>query len=435
MPRYEFTPFARRVSILVLLLLTPSLIAQDVAKKDVSWKQWRGPNRDGLSSETGLSKDWEKSPPKLAWMGEGLGQGVASVSIVGERIYTTGNFPEGQSVVAVDAADGSLLWKTSVTDGPSGNSYSATTPSIDGDRVYMVGSSGQIACLNRENGEIEWQKDFQQEWGGRMMSGWGFSESPLVDGDWVLCTPGGPDAMIVALNKTTGDEVWRTKMEDIGRKGGNGAAYSSIVVSHATGVKQYVQLVGRGVIGVRASDGKLLWGYNAVANGTANIPTPIPSGDFVFCSTGYGAGAALLKLSADGNGVKAEEQYFLDGTKLQNHHGGMLLVGDHIYTGHKHNQGFPICVRMSDGKVVWGGDKRGPGGGSAAIVYADGHMIFRYQDGKVALIEATPEAYRLKGILKPEFQKGNSWAHPVVAGGKLYLREQNKLMCYDLKAG
>jgi len=267
-----------------------------------------------------------------------------------------------------------------------------------------------------------------------MMSGWGYSECPLIDGDRLLCTPGAKDATIVALDKATGKEIWRASVPDeLGNRGKDGAGYSSIVISEGGGVKQYVQLTGRGLIGIRASDGKYLWHYNAVANDTANISTPIVSGDYVFCSTGYGTGSALLKLSKDGDGIGAEEQYFLKSQKLQNHHGGMVLIDGHIYCGHKHNEGFPVCVRMSDGEVIWGGKTRGEGKGSAAVVAADGHLIFRYQSGQVVLIEATKDAYRIKGSFEPAFKDRESWAHPVIANGRLYLREQDKLMCYDLK--
>jgi outer membrane protein assembly factor BamB len=301
--------------------------------------------------------------------------------------------------------------------------------------MYLVTSDGAIHCLKRADGAVVWSKDFKKEWNGKMMSGWGFSESPLVDGDWVLCTPGGDDAMIVALDKMTGDEVWQAAVPEFPTKGGrSGAGYSSIVVSHGAGVKQYVQLVGRGVVGVRASDGKFLWGYGDMANGTANIPTPIVKDDFVFTSTGYGAGAALLKLVKDGDGVKAEEEYFLDAKTFQNHHGGMVLVGDYIYAGHAHNNGFPICLELASGKVMWGGDKRGPGTGSAAVLFADGQLVFRYQDGVVGLISATPDDYQLNGSFKPEFQQGQSWSHPVIVDGKMYLREQDKLMCYDVSS-
>ncbi len=185
---------------------------------------------------------------------------------------------------------------------------------------------------------------------------------------------------------------------------------------------------------MRASDGRFLWGYNKVANGTANIPKPIITGDHVFCSTGYGTGAGLVKLSKDGDGVKAEEVYFLSGKTFQNHHGGMIQIGDYVYSGAQHNNGFPACLELATGKIVWGGKLRGPGEGSAAIVYADGHLVFRYQNGVLALIEATPTEYRLKGSFKPAYQQGKSWAHPVIANGKLYLREQDKLMCYDVRA-
>lgn len=218
-----------------------------------------------------------------------------------------------------------------------------------------------------------------------------------------------------------------------GQAGGDGAAYSSIVISQGGGVKQYVQLVGRGVIGVAAKDGSFLWGYNRVANGTANIPTPIVKGDFVFCSTGYQTGSALLKLSsAGGDKVQAEEVYFLDPKTMQNHHGGMLLVGDHVYCGHGHNEGFPLCVQLATGKEAWR-PGRGAGSGSAAVAYADGHLYFRYQNGTMALLEANPQEYRLKGKFELASKRGESWPHPVIAHGKLYARDQDALLCYDIR--
>ena len=259
------------------------------------------------------------------------------------------------------------------------------------------------------------------------MSGWGFSESPLVDGDRVVCTPGGKNAFMVSLDKKTGATKWSTKIGDTGKKGKDGAGYSSIAISNAGGIKQYVQMTGRGVIGVRAKDGKHLWSYNPVANSTANIPTPVIAGDHVFCSTGYGTGSALLKL----DGKSAEEVYFLKPKVLQNHHGGMILIDGHIYCGHKHNGGDPICVELKTGEIKWGPVK-GAGNGSAAVTAVDGHLIYRYQSGHVALIKATPTAYELKGSFMPAHQEAQSWAHPVVSNGKLYLREQNHLMCYEL---
>jgi len=417
-------------------------IAADVPvsglKSSQEWTQWRGADRSGKSPDTGLLKDWTAGSPKLLWTADGMGSGFASVSIAGGRIYTTGGQDDGQMTICINAADGKVVWKKKVADGnPRNGGYAGMrcTPSLDGDRLYVIASSGTIACLKMADGSQVWSKDFAKEWNGKMMSGWGYSESPLVDGDWVLCTPGASSAMIVALDKLTGKEIWRSSMPSTGDRGKDGAGYSSIVISNACGVKQYVQLVGRGVIGVRATDGKPLWGYNGVANGTANIPTPIVSGDYVFCSTGYRTGAALLQLVKSGSGIDCQEKYFLDGNRVQNHHGQMILKDGYVYFGNGHRNGLPICVEMESGKVIWGGSERGPGSNSAAITYADGNLIFRYESGEVALIEATPSAYRLKGHFKPDYLSRNPcWAHPVVIGGRMYLRDQDKLMCYDVRA-
>ncbi|QDU93771.1 PQQ-binding-like beta-propeller repeat protein [Lignipirellula cremea] len=415
-----------------LLLMAGAAAA---AESDAAnWSQWRGPGRDAHSPDTGLMQSWETTKPRLLWTADGLGEGYASVAIANDVLYTTGNFENGQAMVAVSLQNGEVLWKTPFTaEAPKhGHQGSRSTPTVDGDRVYAVGSNGEVVCFKTADGTLLWDRNFS-DWNGRMMSGWGFAESPLVDGDVVVCTPGGDEAMLVALNKMTGEEVWTSSAVDFpgaGRK--SGAGYSSIVVSNGGGVKQYVQLVGAGVIGVRASDGKFLWGYGDMANGTANIPTPIVDGDYVFCSTGYKGGAALLKLQSDGDGVKAEEVYYLEAKLFENHHGGMVKVGDYIYAGHKHNQGFPICLEMMSGKVAWGGEERGEGEGSAAVIYADGNLLFRYQTGQISLIAANPEEQIRKGFFMPEIQKGRSWAHPVVINGKLYLREQDQLMCYDL---
>jgi outer membrane protein assembly factor BamB len=254
-----------------------------------------------------------------------------------------------------------------------------------------------------------------------------------VDGDKLICTPGSNQAILAALDKRTGRTIWSAAMpRDVGGRGDDGAAYSSPVVSEAAGVKQYVQMVGRGIVSVDAETGKVLWTYNRIANGTANIPTPIVKDDYVFCSSGYGTGAALLKVVRDGSQLRAEEEYFLDSKTMQNHHGGMVLVGDYVYCGHGHNNGFPLCLELETGKVMWGGDFRGPGSGSAAVLYADGDLYFRYEDATMALIEATPEEYRLKSSFKLAAKNGQSWPHPVIVDGKLYLRDQQTLMCYDV---
>ncbi|WP_437186021.1 PQQ-binding-like beta-propeller repeat protein [Planctomicrobium sp. SH668] len=409
------------------MLFSAPLLAED-------WPQWRGKDRDAKAVDPGLKLDWEKKAPEHLWTIDGMGQGYASMSIVNDRLYTTGNTAEGQKVVCVDLPSQKVVWSTPMTSKAPEHGYegSRCTPTIDGDRLYAVASDGQIFCMNTEDGNVIWKHSFESEWDGKMMSVWGFSESPLVDGDRVVCTPGGDQAMMVALDKMSGDVIWKSPFSYNGERGKDGAGYSSIVISNAAGVKQYVQLIGRGLIGVQASDGKFLWVYDKVANDVANIPTPICFGNFVFASSGYGTGAALLKISKVRNVVKAEEEYFLDAKTFQNHHGGMVQFGDFIYTGHQHNKGFPLCLHVPSGKVRWGGNIRPVGDGSAAITAVNDQLIFRYQDGTLALINATPKAYQLKGTFKPEYQERESWSHPVVVNGKLYLREQDKLMCYQL---
>lgn len=422
--------FARSACLLttVFLVFSAAHSAERKASKN-DWPQWRGPNRDGISQETGLLKEWPQEGPPLAWEAKGLGGGFSSVAIADGKIFTMGTRDGAEHLIALNQQDGSLLWSTPV----GGGDHSNCTPTVDGDLVYVVSLQGDLVCAETKTGDIAWKKNFGQDFGGKMMSGWGFSESPLVDGDRLICTPGARDAMLAALDKRTGDVIWKSAMPaDVGDRGGDGAAYSSIVVSQGAGVRQYVQLVGKGLVSVAAKDGRVLWTYNRVANGTANIPTPIIKGDYVFCSSGYNTGSALLKLVKNGAGVKAEEQYFLNPDEMQNHHGGMILVGDHVYCGHGHNNGFPLCIELSTGKEAWR-PGRGPGAESAAIAYADGHLYFRYQNGVMALIQATPDKYVLKGSFEIASQSGPSWPHPVIAGGKLYLRSQDTLLCYDVK--
>jgi outer membrane protein assembly factor BamB len=262
------------------------------------------------------------------------------------------------------------------------------------------------------------------------MSGWGYSESPTVDGNLLICTPGGKTAALVALDKLTGATVWKCELPT-----SCGAGYASIATAEVGGIKQYITVLGKelGLVGVDAKTGKFLWNYAKAANGTANCPTALVQGEYVFTATGYGAGAALLRLVADGSTqVKVVEEYFLKGTQLQNHHGGMVMLGDHIYGGHGNNDGKPFCLEWKTGKFAWG-PERGPGGGSAAVLYADGHLYFRYQNGIMALLEATPENFVVKSSFPVPPIAKNGWPHPVIYQGKLYLRGDDHILCYDIK--
>lgn len=406
---------------------------QTAASGGEDWYQWRGPNRDGVCRETGLNDDWPDQGPPLVWRTRGLGSGYSSVSLSKGRLYTMGKQGNDTYLICRRVEDGREVWRTAVGGGDSPN----CTPTVDPEANLVFGLShgGDLLCADAETGREVWRKNFGRDFGGRMMSGWGYSESPLVDGDRLICTPGGDRALLAALDKRTGRQIWATAAPagSLGSAGKDGAAYSSIVVSHAGGIKQYVQLVGRGVVGVAADDGRGLWNYNRIANGTANVPTPIVSGDYVFTSTGYGdGGTALLELSRQGRGISVREVYYRRAEELQNHHGGMVLVGNHVYLGHGHNNGFPACVELKTGRNLWQ-RTRGAGSGSAAVLYADGDLYFRYEDGVLALIEANPAGYRLKRSFQIAANNGKSWPHPVISGGRLYLRDQDELLCYALK--
>lgn len=414
-----------RVSLLAALFTLSDMSASASAARD--WPTWRGPDRSAISPETGLLTEWPEDGPPLVWQVDGFGRGYSSVAVAGNRIYTLGSRQGKCDLIAADRSTGKEIWST-----PVGKGNPNCTPTVDGDLVFALGREGDLLCAHAASGSVLWRRHLSTDFGGQMMSGWGYSESPLVDGDRLVCTPGADEAVIVALDKRSGNVIWKSPApDDAGQRGKDGAGYSSIVISQAAGIRQYVQLTGRGVISVAADDGRPLWTYNRIANATANIPTPIVRGDYVFCSTGYGTGAALLKVRSTSGSPVAEEVYFLNAKTMQNHHGGMILYGDHIYCGHGHNQGFPLCLEMLTGDIAWSGG-RGAGSGSAAILLADGHLYFRYEDGTMALIEATPEEYRLKSSFTLATRHGKSWPHPVIVDGLMYLRDQGTLLCYDI---
>lgn len=430
----QLATFARTAA---LGLVVAAVIATDTssaARAGGEWPQWRGPRRDGVSTETNLLQSWPADGPPRLWTGSGLGAGFSSVSISGGRIFTMGDLRDGQYVMALDEATGKSLWATRV-GGRHDDEYGGPrgTPTVDGTLLYVVDTDGDIVCLETATGKERWRRSMPREFGGRMMSQWMFAESPLVDGDRVIVTPGGSRAAMVALDKLTGRDIWRATVPSIGSRGADGAGYSSIVISNGGGVKQYVQLVGRGLVSIRAADGWFMWGYNRVANDIANISTPIVKDDYVFDSTGYDTGSGLVQLAGDGNGrVNASEKYFLSSSVLQNHHGGFVLLDGVLYGGHGQSNGFPVALEMTTGKMLWE-RVRGAGSGSAAVSAADGRLYFRYQDGTMALIAANPRQYQLISSFKIPNVRNPSWAHPVIADGKLYLREQDSLYVYNVK--
>lgn len=399
---------------------------------DYDWPQWRGPDRTGVSKETGLLKSWPKDGPTKVWSVKGCGNGFSSVAVADGVIYGTGAKKGANVVWAKKVADGSDVWETEYAkEGSDPNA----TPVVSGGKVYALTTGGVLGCLDAKTGKVVWTKSFTKELGGKMMSGWGYSETPLIDGDKLICTPGGDKSAVAALNKDTGAVIWQSEAEKTG-----GAGYASPIKTTVGGVPMYITLLGKsgGVVAVHADTGKLLWRYTKISNGTANIPTVITRDDLVWCSTGYGdGGSALLKMKADGkDSVSVTEVKRYGSDELQNHHGGMVLVGDHIYFGNAHNNGHPACVEFKTGEIKWKENKGAAGGGgSAAVVYADGMLYFRYQNGVMALIEASPDGMKLAGSFKEADRSGReSWAHPVVSNGRLYLRDQDRLTCLNVKA-
>ena len=415
------------VGLLTLALVGATTVA---APPGGHWPQWRGPLRDGVSTETGLLPQWPAGGPPKLYSATGLGNGFSSVAIAGGRILTMGDAGGAQHVIALDEETGKRLWATRIGapnrrsdgfDGPRG------TPTIDGDLVFALGSDGTLVALDVATGRERWRKHLERDFGGQVMSSWQWSESPLVDGERVVVTPGGSRAGMVALNKTTGAEIWRSRFPR-----GDGAGYSSIVISNGGGVKQYVQLTENGVIGVRAGDGQYLWGNSAVANGTANISTPVVKDNLVFASTAYGTGSVLVELRPSTEmRVTAVERYFLN--EFQNHHGGFVAIGNYLYGGHGSSNGFPTCIEIATGKLMWPRARSSAGSGSAAVTAAEGRLYFRYQNGVVVLIDASPAAYRELGTLRIPNPHEYSWPHPVIAAGRLYLREQDSLHVYNIK--
>jgi outer membrane protein assembly factor BamB len=395
------------------------------------WPKWRGPDGTGVARESDIAVSWAEAAPKIAWQTSGIGHGYSSVVTSGGLLITTGRVDGSVVCFALNVATGKKKWET-VIGKTSRNVMS--TPTIHDGRVYALDPDGELVCLRLSDGEILWERSYLKDFGGRLMSGRGYGESPLVDGDRLLVTPGGADAMIVALHRKTGETIWKSPFPKMGGLGRDGAAFSSLNITVAAGVRQIVQLTGRGLVGIEADSGKFLWSYDDISNSTANIPTPIVKGDLVFSANGYHAGAVLLRIeksSRGGAGVKATEVYRLQGNRFQNHHGGCVLIGDHVYGGHGSNNGLPTCLDLATGKIQW--KRRGPGTGSASVVSAGGHLVFRYQDGVVALIEATPDEFRLKATFETPSSGGDSWSHPVISGGKLFLREKDTLWAYDIR--
>ena len=379
-----------------------------------SWPQWRGPNRDGISKETGLLKQWPAEGPPLLWKASGAGGGFSSFSVANGRLYTMGLRGEREFIIAFDAATGKEAWATpngsafrnDRGDGPRG------TPTIDGDRLYALGGSGDLSALDVKTGKLIWSKNILQEFGGRNIT-WGISESPLIVGDRLLVNPGGPGASIVALNKSDGSVIWKSQSDKAG--------YSSAIPVDVNGATQVVFFTHQRAVGLDLKDGKLLWEYAKPANNVANAATPIARGNRVFISSDYGTGGGVVEIKPDGS---AQELWF---TKdMRNHHSSSVLVGDYLYG---FSSAILTAIKFDTGEIAW----RDRSVGKGSLVYADGRLYCFSERGVMGLVEATPTGYVERGRFKIEAGSLETWTHPVVAGGRLYLRDQDTIYAYDVK--
>jgi len=418
-------------------------IPKDDASTD--WPQFHGPRRDNLCRETGLLQTWPEGGPAKLWTCQGLGIGFSNIAIVGDRLFTMGDLPSGagegekeedigrQCVLAFDLKTREALWSKEIAPAHTGAwPGPRCTPTIDGERLYALGTEGELVCLKTENGDVVWQGNLADQFDGKVMKIWKYSESPLVDGERLIVTPGGPEAMMVALNKNTGETVWQCATPDLGSRGDDGAGYCSVVIAEIEGVKQYIQFIGRGLIGVEAASGRFLWGYNRVANAVANITMPVVKDNHIFVANSYSTGSALLELTRDADGeFQLEEKYFLRPRQFDNQHGGILLLDGYIFGGNGQSRGNPTCIDMATGRVLW--TQRAPQNGSASVTYADGRIIWRYDRGLVLLTEATPSDWKVVGKFRQtRHDDGPMWTHPVIHNGRLYLRHNDLLECYDV---
>jgi outer membrane protein assembly factor BamB len=383
------------------------------------WPQWRGPRRDGISSDTGLLAAWPAGGPPVLWRSTEVGKGYSSVAISGGVLYTLGERDGAESVVALDTADGRLLWARAI--GPDYDNDRGggprSTPTVVGDRLYALGASGDLACLDTATGAPVWTVNILEMAKNDNLK-WGISESPLVDGDHVIVVTGDKQGAIVAFDRHSGKVAWRSTGID------DDPGYASAIVEDVGGVRQIIHFTEDSAVGVRASDGKVLWQYTGATNDTANCTTPVYRAGHVFLTSGYDTGAALLKLTSSEGTTKAEEVYFT--RDMMNHHGGVVLIGDHVYGFSNKNL---VCLDFKTGKQVWSD----PSVGKGSLTAADGMLYLFSEAGVVGLARATPERYEEISRFEIEAD-GHTWAHPVVSGKRLYIRNRGELICYDVAA-
>lgn len=389
------------------------------------WPQWRGPNRDGVSLETGLLQQWPAAGPRQLWMRQDLGNGFSAPAAVGDRLYLLANDDLGSEFIrALSAVDGKTLWSVRLgrvgPNEPPPRPAARSTPTVAGAWIYALGSDGDLVCLAREDGRVRWRVNLRTQFEGRPGS-WAYAESPRVDNDRVVVTPGGRLTM-VALKAATGEVAWTSR-----HPGADRAAYSSISLATVAGRRVYVQFVESALIGVDAGTGELLWQYDKFSRQRAKVATPVTRGDLVYTASAP-IGGALLKLEKGASGIIVREIYHLRG--LPHAIGGSVLLDGTLYGT---TQEELVAVNFETGEIRW----RHPAVAPASVLYADGRLYLHGENGEVALAAASPDGYREFGrftpATRPPARGDQAWVYPVVAAGRLFIREHGALWAFDVR--
>jgi outer membrane protein assembly factor BamB len=384
------------------------------------WPQFHGAAGDNISTETGLLKQWPDGGPELVWTAKGMGDGFASVSVADGLVYTAGNI-DGKTVITAMDLDGKVLWQT-----PCGEGWTKSfpgvraTPTIDGDRLYFESPLGDVVCLDAKTGEQLWGLNILEKFGGQNIQ-WALAESVVIDGDNAICCPFGSQGSIVALDKRTGETVWVA--ESVGDKAG----YATATLAEFAGLRMVLAMSAKALVGVNADNGDLLFRYEHLTKHDVNALKPICADGRVFISSGYKAGSEMVQLTAAGGKVTAEQAW--ESKDMDNHHGGVILWDGYLYgADSKRNW---VCFDWDSGETKY--SESGVGKGSATC--ADGMLYtFAESGGKVGLVKPTPEGHQVVSEFQiPKGGEGKSWAHPVVCGGRLYLRHGDFLFVYDVK--
>jgi len=411
MNRIFLTPLITSIVALALPVVVSNRSPDD-------WSQWRGKNRDGVSAERGLLKEWPSGGPGLTWTAKGAGEGYSSFAVSAGKVYTLGARGGTEYTMAFDEASGKKLWEVATGtrfrndrgDGPRG------TPTIDGGQLYAFGASGDLAVLDAATGKVAWKMNVLEKFGGSNIT-WGLSESPLVMPDRILVNAGGNDASIVALSRKDGSVLWKSGRDEAG--------YSSGILHQFQGTPQAIFFSASHGIAVDARDGRQLWTYGKASNSTANVATPIARGDKVFFSSGYDTGAGLVQLTGSGKDITAREVYFT--RDMMNHHSTSVLNGDYLYG---FSNAILTAMKFETGEIAW----RHRSVGKGSVVVADERLYLFSENGVVGLAEASPSEYKEHGRFEIRTGSLPTWTHPVVANGKLYLRDQDTIYAYSVAA-